>query len=341
MRDYSHILYGNTDLADMVIRDARNGVLSHAYIIEGDSGSGKKTLAGLMASALACGQSDGPCLECDTCKKIREGQCPDVSFITCPKGKKTIGVDVIRSLKKSAYITPNDIDCKVYIIEDAHLMTTEAQNAFLKLLEEPPQNVYFFLLCEDLSGVLPTVKSRTALLRMQKFGFEELSEYILSRSKKAKSLYESARNDFDFNVRASRGSIGELKKRFSSQSESALKKYEQIKKTVELLCKTGRAEFLVFFSKLGDNREQLLDIYECLAFAFRDLMYIKKSKGDDLMFFTDRAEASAFVMKYTQNDAIRLIAATEMVREELMRNVNVSNAQIKLAMEMWDIKHRA
>ena len=153
MREYLTLVAGNTALRQRLARQLEDGSLSNAYIIEGPSGSGKSTLALSLAMAMAC--KGGPASaalpwgECGACRKIATGSSPDVIHVRREEGKATMGVDTVRALRADVYTVPNDLSFKVYLIHDAHTMTTQAQNAFLLTLEGPPPFVLFFLLAQD------------------------------------------------------------------------------------------------------------------------------------------------------------------------------------------------
>ena len=153
-------LAGNAPLKrQLELETARRG-LSHAYILSGPPGSGKRTLAGLLAAALVCSEQGGglPCLACPNCRKAMAGIHPDI--VRTGDDGKDITVAQIRALRADAYIRPNEAACKVYILENAQTMNDSAQNAMLKLLEEGPPYAAFLLLTDNAAALLPTVRSR-------------------------------------------------------------------------------------------------------------------------------------------------------------------------------------
>ena len=139
--------------------------LSHADILSGPAGSGKRTLAGLLARALVCsGKGEAPCGACPDCRKAAAGVHPDV--ITIGEEGKDINVAMVRALRSDAYIRPNEASRKVYLLPNAHTMNQSAQNALLKLLEEGPPYAAFLLLAENAGAILPTVRSRCETLTL-------------------------------------------------------------------------------------------------------------------------------------------------------------------------------
>ncbi len=144
--------------------------LSHAYILLSPSPEERAETARQLAAALLCASSGPvPCGECRACRKVREGIHPDLITIrrlTDDKGKqkREIGVDQIRAMIGDSVVLPNEAERKVYVIEEAERMNIPAQNAALKLLEEPPRGVYFLLCAANAECLLETVRSRCAEL---------------------------------------------------------------------------------------------------------------------------------------------------------------------------------
>ena len=156
-------LAGNGPLKrQLELETARRG-LSHAYILSGPAGSGKRTLAGLLAAALVCtGGGERPCLSCPGCRKALAGIHPDI--VRAGDDGKDISVAQVRQPRADAYIRPNEADRKIYILENAQTMNPSTQNAMLKLLEEGPAYAAFLLLTDNAAALLPTVRSRCELL---------------------------------------------------------------------------------------------------------------------------------------------------------------------------------
>lgn len=139
--------------------------LPHAVVLEGSDIPKCKTAARELAKACVC-SCDGkrPCGECSNCKKADEGIHPDIYTVKILDKKQAVGVGEIRTMISDCYIKPNEADCKVYFIFDK--MTVEAQNALLKILEEPPKNVQFVICTESSSSLLQTVLSRSAVFKL-------------------------------------------------------------------------------------------------------------------------------------------------------------------------------
>lgn len=138
-----------------------HGAFPHAILIEGPKGSGRRTLAQLIAAAAVCeGHGELPCGECAACRKVFHGSHPDVTVTGGDGEARSFHIDVVRELREQAYILPNEAKRRVFILCDVQAMTEQAQNALLKVLEEPPSHVVFILTCEQRAQVLETVLSR-------------------------------------------------------------------------------------------------------------------------------------------------------------------------------------
>ena len=181
-RDFFPDLYGNEKIKQNLAVDAARGKCAHAYIIEGPDGSGKHLLARLLAASSVCAEREHPthpvpCRVCPNCHRILHDISADVSYISL-NGKASIGVEAIRNMKQNLYVTPNDGEKKFYIIENAELMTVQAQNSLLLSLEEPPEYVMFFLLTTHSAGLLETIRSRAPTVRMEQFSPKRILDFL-------------------------------------------------------------------------------------------------------------------------------------------------------------------
>lgn len=153
-----------------LLQFADAGRLKQAYILSSPQRSEGVQAARRLAAAAVCTSGGAvPCMKCRGCRKALEGIHPDVIALRRPmddkgRAKKEITVDQIRAMSADAYVLPNEAARKAYIIEDADMMNVQAQNAALKLLEEPPAGVMFILCVENSQLLLPTIRSRCAEL---------------------------------------------------------------------------------------------------------------------------------------------------------------------------------
>ena len=156
-------LLGNEQLKQNLRASVGRGRISHFYLISGPLGSGKHTLAQLLAAAFVCKEADKPCLQCNACRKVMSHNHPDVITVEDPD-HKTVPVKVVRQYREDIFIKPNEADKKIYIFPQE--MGVEGQNALLKVLEEPPPYGVFMILSENPESLLPTIRSRCTQLRL-------------------------------------------------------------------------------------------------------------------------------------------------------------------------------
>lgn len=170
-------LLGNERLKDNLRSSLQKGRISHFYLISGPEGSGKHTLAQLLAAAILCQGENKPCLTCSACRKVLDHAHPDFITIDDPE-KKTVPVDLIRQARADIYIQPNEADYKIYLFPRGQDMGLPGQNALLKVLEEPPKYGVFFLLTDNPEKLLPTVRSRCVELTLQALPEEILRQRL-------------------------------------------------------------------------------------------------------------------------------------------------------------------
>lgn len=149
------------------------GVFPIPCSLRAPEGSGKKTAAWQAAKTLLCEGEPKPCGRCAHCVKADKRVHPDVRYYTVPEGKKEFPVETVREIRQDAYIAPNEGARKIYLIDRAHAMNAAAQNALLKIIEEPPDFVNFLLLCENRSRMLPTILSRAISVELEVPSVEE------------------------------------------------------------------------------------------------------------------------------------------------------------------------
>ena len=168
---------GNAQVKENLRRSLSNNRISHFYLISGPAGSGKHTLARLLAAAILCQGADRPCLSCPTCRKVMSGVHPDLITVDDPE-HKTVAVKIVREAREDMFIRPNEAEHKIYLFPQE--LGIEGQNALLKILEEPPSYGVFILLTENPEKLLPTVRSRCTELKLISLPEPELKA-VLSR----------------------------------------------------------------------------------------------------------------------------------------------------------------
>ena len=160
----------------------KSGTPAHAYLFTGSRGTGKTTCAKLMAKAVNClSPVDGnPCGECESCKAIAAG-CPDIIEMDAASNN---GVDDVRALRDEVMYAPTVCRYKVYIIDEVHMLSTQAFNALLKTIEEPPSHVIFILATTEIHKVPATIASRCQQFRFSRIDVEESTKRLCEIAKK-------------------------------------------------------------------------------------------------------------------------------------------------------------
>ena len=242
------------------IKTAAEGMIAankipHAILIEGDSGMGKSTLARFICNAAVCSGTPAPCGTCDDCRLTASENHPDIVFVTPEKDRKTISVNSIRQIVDEAYVLPQKSNKKVFIIDPADIMTVSAQNALLKILEEPPASVVFILTAFSKNDLLNTIVSRCTVFTLTPPEEYAAREYVLSETKRGEEEVSEA-------LKKAHGSIGTAlnilrKKSASKAGDLANTFFDTLKKgnSYELLkllfaLEKDRANALEFYNEL-------------------------------------------------------------------------------------------
>ena len=161
-------IIGHNQIIEHLKNAIRMEKISHAYILNGENNSGKMMLAEAFAMALQCeAGGDEPCMECRSCRQAKEHNQPDIIYVTHEK-PNIISVDDIRhQLNNDIVIKPYSSKYKIYIVDEAEKMNTQAQNALLKTIEEPPAYGIILLLTTNADSFLPTILSRCITMNLK------------------------------------------------------------------------------------------------------------------------------------------------------------------------------
>jgi DNA polymerase III subunit delta' len=166
-------------IISLLSHSLETNAVAHAYLLVGPRHVGKGTLALNLAQALNCDGPEVPCGQCRSCRRILDGKHADVTIIGLGSGTE-IGIDDIRGLQRLANLPPYEGKCKVFIIDEAEYLSTEAANALLKVLEEPPQKVVWLLLAAEEQRLLPTIISRCQRLELKPVPSERAQDVLIN-----------------------------------------------------------------------------------------------------------------------------------------------------------------
>jgi DNA polymerase-3 subunit delta' len=215
-------LVGNEKLCNTVQNFIGENRIPHAILIEGDYGTGKHTLAKYIATAAVCKSDHIPCFACNECHLAEINSHPDITFIKAEDGKKNISVSQIRDLRTNAFIKPHQANKRVFIIDGADTLNEQAQNALLKVLEEPPKTVMFILIAENKVSLLDTIISRCVTLSLTTPEFSVALNHLKSKTNFAENLITDALTSEKNNIGKA---LNLLNGKASSKTESIAKEY--------------------------------------------------------------------------------------------------------------------
>ncbi len=322
-------LRGHDGLVGQLDRAFRDGRASHAYLIVGPPHIGKGTLALNIAQRMNCtSPEDAPCGSCTQCQRIASGIHADVQVISTAReedgvARRQISISTVRELQHQASLKPYEGACRVYIFDGAEDMSTEAANALLKVLEEPPDQVLFLLLTAQEDAVLPTIRSRCHRIELHPLPIAAVAEELASSG--AMGLEEA-----NVLARLSRGCLGWA---LSAAREPVVmeQRAAQVERIARLSCATLEARFdyggelAARYSR--DRQDAVAELEQWLRW-WRDILLIKEGGGEH-------------VNNVDQMDFLRRVA-DQVTTQQVVRSITgirdsiealESNANPRLALE--------
>lgn len=308
-------IVGHTDIIEYIKTAVNEDKVSHAYILNGERGSGKKMLANLFAWTLQCEAGGAePCNECHACKQAASGNHPDIIRITHEK-PNTISVDDIRKqINEDIQVKPYSGKYKVYIIADADLMTVQAQNAILKTIEEPPAYAVILLLSENAQSLLPTIRSRCVMLKLRNIKDKLVKKYLMEQ-------LQIPDYKADVCTAFAQGNIGRAimlanSEHFNEIKDEALMLLKNID-TMEL------DALLEAVKRISVYKIEITDYLDMLMIWYRDVLIYKATKNIDRLIFGDQLDYIRERAKKSSYEGIETILnALENAKTRLKANVN-------------------
>lgn len=314
MEKFSEVV-GHNDIIEYMKFANTNKKLSHAYIISGESGSGKTILTDLFVKSILCENLQGsePCGECITCMKIKNNNHPDVK--TLIKEKKEISISEVREqVNKDIEIKPYSANRKIYIIPEAQSMNVLAQNAILKTIEEPPEYAMIILHATNAEALLPTIQSRCVVLSLKNVSDTKVIRHLMDKQKV--SEYE-AKTCAAF----AQGNIGKAIKLSESEEFNEIKAVcVKIVQNINSARVDKFNEYVKEVSSLRANSSEVLDI---ITMWYRDVLIYKSTNDKSRIIFQDKLLAVIELAKiYSYEKIEEIFAEVELAKARIKANIN-------------------
>lgn len=315
MLTFSEIL-GHGQIKEHFLNAIRSQKVSHAYILSGEAGMGKKTLADAFALTLLCERGiDVPCMKCHACKQVLSGNHPDLIYVSHEK-PASIGVDDIREqINDTIPVRPYSSSYKIYIVDEAEKMTPQAQNALLKTIEEPPSYAVILLLTENQELFLPTILSRCVQMKLKPLKDEEVKHYLM----KQLQIPESSA---DVYTAFARGNLG--KAVTIASSENFQEMYQKFLKLLENIHEMDISQIL---DMIRDMKDGQMDLEECLDFVqmwYRDVLLYKVSGDKEHLIFQNEWNMIQKISETSSYPGLEtVLEAADAARSRLKANVNM------------------
>ena len=303
------------DLLMTLIDTVRKGTNANTYIFEGVSGLGKHESARLFAKALVCNEKHtAPCDNCSACREAQVLSHPDILFVKPEKDKATIGVEPVRDAITEALIKPFYNQHKVFIIDDGDILTPQAQNALLKIIEEPPEYAVFIIICTNSEILLETVRSRAVTVTFSPLPDDVVREYIENK------YPDEAR--IEFLVKYCAGIPKSADFIVSDEDFDTMR--EEVLNLVPRLLSKNKAYAYDVAEYIENNKERAGEIYDMILLYLRDAVIYAMGK-EDKVINTDKLEKIRLLgSKYEPQLLTKAIDEIMVAKKMLDRYVKTS-----------------
>ena len=328
---------GQDKVVNVLKNQIKNKNFSHAYLFAGERGCGKTSAAKIFAKAINClnPQDGSPCLECENCRAIEEETSLDVVEMDAASNRR---IDDIRNLRDNVIYPPANLKYKVYIIDEAHMITREAFNALLKIMEEPPKHLVFILATTEIDKIPKTILSRVQKFEFYKIDSSKIREQIniILNDQNVKMENEA----IDLIIRKAKGAMRDalsiLDQVLSFDKEEYFLKdvefilgsvdFEKINKLVTSIIAKDQRESLKDLVAIRDDGKSNLDIVDSLINFYRDLMVLKVS-GDDTSF-ENKERLDLLKEKIEDISLERIITSLDVLNDYFIKINSSSNTDI-------------
>mgnify|MGYP002706692130 FL=1 len=314
MANFSDII-GHEDIVKHFKSSIELSKVSHAYILNGEKGVGKKTLASVVAKSLQCesGEPD-PCGKCKSCLQAETGNQPDIIWVKHEK-PNVISVDEIRTqIVNDIDLKPYSSRYKIYIVPDSQMMNQQAQNALLKTLEEPPEYAIIMLLTNNVDKFLPTILSRCIVLNFKPVEPLHMMEYLVSNIGVDQ---EKARFCTDF----AQGNLGKAVRLAISPDYNEIR--EDSVRLLRRISDMEMDEIIQAVKNMGKYKLDITDYIDIMTMWFRDILMVKISNSPNKIIFKHEfsvMKKQASRMSYEGIE--KILEAMDKLKVRLEANVN-------------------
>lgn len=306
---------GHKDIIQYIRNAVTEKTVSHAYIINGERGSGKKMLASLFAMSLLCEEGGPePCTACHSCRQAETRNHPDIIWVTHEK-PNSISVDDIREqVNHTIAIKPYQSPYKIYIIDRAETMTVQAQNALLKTIEEPPEYAVILLLTENAQALLPTINSRCVILKLRNIKDTLIKKYLMEK-------LEIPDYKADVCTAFAQGNVGRAIMLANSEHFNEIK--EEAVQLLKYIHEMEMSELIAAVNNITAYKLEITDYLDIIMIWYRDVLLYKATKDLDKVVFRDQVKYIKEQAKTSSYEGIEIILKSlENAKARLKANVN-------------------
>ncbi|MBO5573462.1 MAG: DNA polymerase III subunit delta' [Clostridium sp.] len=289
--------------------------ISHAYILSGERGIGKKSMAKAFAMTLFCEKGgEEPCMECHACKQLLSGNHPDCIWVQHEK-PNSIGVDEIREqVNNTIGIKPYSSQWKLYIIDEAEKMTVQAQNALLKTIEEPPEYAILMLLTTNQELFLPTILSRCIQLKLWPLQDQLVSTYLVRK-------FGVAEEQAEVYAAFSRGILGRALDIAATDAFGDM--IRDILNILKGIHQMDTAQMLDCVRHLVNDYPNLQEVLDLIQLWYRDILMFKVTKDmNGLTFKSEYSAVSRICSQSSYQGLEQILEAVDKAKVRLTANVN-------------------
>lgn len=303
--------------------------ISNAYVFEGIKGVGKKLCAKLFSQALVCETQDA-CGKCPLCIQASAGTLPDITTLQKNKDKASVGVDNVREqIISEVYLKPRNASRKIFIIDEGDDLSVEAQNALLKVLEEPPQYVTFIICVTNKEKLLSTVLSRSQVVTFFPLGTELVCDYLTENCNVAQTTAETI-------AKLSQGSIGMAQELCNNPDKQA-----RIEKSINALInlKKNSQKLREMVEFLTEEKENITEIIDYLMTFLRDCVMVKTNLEASCVFSDKVSAIRVFTADISKKKLISAFDKLNKLKVSLKQNLNFNATVSEAVMRIWEDFH--